>query len=132
MKRQFFIVAILGVVIFINLALMPGNEKTLFERKQKLSEYNFFTGRLADLAPAKGVIPYDINTALFSNYAEKLRFIKLPDGLQANYIAGGVLDLPKGTIIIKNFYYENDFRKPGEGRRILETRLLVNEEKGWT
>ena len=42
------------------------------------------------------------------------------------------MDLPKGTVIIKNFYYENDFRKPGKGRRILETRLLVNEESGWT
>ena len=132
MKRQFFIVATLGVIIFINVALMPGKKDALFERKQKLSEYNFFTGRLADLVPAKGVIPYDINTALFSNYAEKLRFIKLPDGLKADYTSEGVLELPKGTIIIKNFYYENDFRKPGKGRRILETRLLVNEEKGWT
>jgi uncharacterized repeat protein (TIGR03806 family) len=125
------IVSVLGAIIFINLALIPGKKNTLFERKQKLSEYNFFSGKLADLAPAEGVIPYDINMALFSNYAEKLRFIKLPDGQQAGYTSEGVLDLPKGTVIIKNFYYDNDFRKPGKGRRILETRLLVNEESGW-
>jgi uncharacterized repeat protein (TIGR03806 family) len=51
--------------------------------------------------------------------------------MQANYTDDGVLELPKGTVIIKNFFYENDFRKPGQGRRILETRLLVHEEKGW-
>ncbi len=68
---------------------------------------------------------------LFSNYAEKLRFVKLPDGSKANYSTDGLIDLPAGTVIIKNFYYENDFRKPGNGRRILETRLLVNEKNGW-
>lgn len=132
MKRQGGIVTILGAIIVINLSLIPGKQKLLFEKKQKLSEYNFFIGRLADLVPSKGVIPYDINMALFSNYAEKLRFIKLPDGQQADFTSEGVLDLPKGTVIIKNFYYENDFRKPGKGRRILETRLLVNEVDGWT
>jgi hypothetical protein len=33
--------------------------------------------------------------------------------------------------MIKIFYYPNDFRNPGKGRRIMETRLLVNEENGW-
>ncbi|HKO79733.1 MAG TPA: SO2930 family diheme c-type cytochrome [Chitinophagaceae bacterium] len=132
MKRQFLIVVVLVIVVVINLALMPRFTKSSFEKKQKLSEYNFFTGRLGELLPAANVIPYDINSVLFSNYAEKLRFIKLPGGSKANYTAEGVLDLPKGTVIIKNFYYENDFRKPGKGRRILETRLLVNEENGWT
>ena len=132
MKKQLFIIVILSAIIFLNLALMPGFDKPEFERKQRLSEYNFFTGRLADLQPAATVIPYGINSVLFSNYAEKLRFVKLPPGSKANYTTGGPLELPPGTVIIKNFYYENDFRKPGKGRRILETRLLVNEETGWT
>ncbi|MGZ5218565.1 MAG: SO2930 family diheme c-type cytochrome [Chitinophagaceae bacterium] len=131
MKKQFNIIIFLSTIIFINLALMPGLGKGVFERKQKLSEYNFFTGKLSDLQPAVKVIPYDINSVLFSNYAEKLRFIKLPDASRAKYIGDGVVDLPRGTIIIKNFYYEKDFRKPGKGRRILETRLLVHEEDGW-
>lgn len=131
MKRQLFIIASLATIIFINLALLPVSDKPVFDRKQKLSEYNFFTGKLADLQPSVTVIPYDINSALFSNYAEKLRFIKLPEGSKANYKSGEVLDLPQGTVIIKNFYYENDFRQQGKGRRILETRLLVKEEDGW-
>ena len=117
--------------VVINTALIPRFNKPVFEKKEKLSEYNFFTGRLADLRPVASVIPYDINMTLFSNYAEKLRFIKMPDGMQAGYTAEGALEFPVGTVIIKNFYYENDFRKPGQGRRILETRLLVHEEKGW-
>jgi len=132
MKRQVFIIAIVCSIIFLNLASMAGRQKRLFERKQKLSEYNFFTGKLADLLPAEDVVLYDINAVLFSNYAEKLRFIKLPAGTKANYSTDNILELPKQTVIIKNFFYENDFRNPGKGRRILETRLLVNEENGWT
>ncbi len=129
--KKLIIIIILSAIVIINLALKPGMNKPLFERKQKLSDYHFFTGRLADLQPANGVVPYDINSVLFSNYAEKLRFVKLPDGHKANYTKDGALDLPKGTVIIKNFYYDNDFRKPAKGRRILETRLLVHEENGW-
>jgi uncharacterized repeat protein (TIGR03806 family) len=131
MKKIYILLLLTGIVV-INLALMPRLDQPVFERKQKLSEYNFFSGRLADLKPAGNVIPYDINMTLFSNYAEKLRFVKLPDGMQASYTDEEALQLPAGTVIIKIFYYENDFRKPGNGRRIIETRLLVNEEKGWT
>lgn len=131
MKKLYIIILLTGIVI-TNLALIPRlNKISVFERKQKLSEYNFFTGRLADLKPAVNVIPYDINMALFSNYAEKLRFVKLPDGVKAVYTDDGALELPKGTVFIKNFYYENDFRNTGRGKKIIETRLLVNEEKGW-
>ena len=47
---------------------------------QKLSEYGLFAGDPAAQQPAPGVIPYDLNSALFSDYAEKFRFIKLPAG----------------------------------------------------
>src|SRR5688500_4466708 len=77
MKKQLFIIILLTVIVIINLALMPVFDKPVFERKQKLSEYNFFSGKLSDLQPAATVIPYDINSVLFSNYAEKLRFVKL-------------------------------------------------------
>jgi uncharacterized repeat protein (TIGR03806 family) len=100
-------------------------------RKDKLSEYNFFKGRLADLEPSEGVVPYSVNTPLFSNYAEKTRFISVPAGSKAIYNDSSAFDLPKGTVLIKNFFYPDDFRKPEKGKRILETRLLVHEEDGW-
>lgn len=127
MRKQLTLIFILTGIVIINHALMPRlNKPAVFDRKQKLSEYNFFTGRLADLKPVDNVIPYDINMTLFSNYAEKLRFVKLPGGTKATYSDEGALELPEGTVIIKNFYYENDFRNPGKGRNLIETRLLVN------
>ena len=107
------------------------NSKRAFKKKEKLSEYGFFKGKLADLIPAEDVVPYDLNTALFSNYAEKLRFIRIPAGKKIMYNDTGFLAMPAGTVLIKNFYFPKDFRDPAKGRKILETRLLVNEENGW-
>lgn len=97
----------------------------------KLSEYGFFKGKQADLDPVDGVVPYNLNTPLFSDYAHKQRFIKLPAGQKAVYNDKEVFDYPVGTILIKNFYYPNDFRDESKGRRIIETRLLVHKDSGW-
>lgn len=99
--------------------------------KSKLSDYGFFTGDLKNLSPATGVIPYTINAALFTDYAFKKRFIKFPLDSKANYNSEEVLDFPEGTVLIKNFYYPTDFRKPEESVRILETRLLLRESGIW-
>lgn len=106
-------------------------EPPSFEMKEKLSEYHFFAGDLAALKPAHGVYPYNVNTALFSNYAEKSRFFKLPTGGKIGYRDSAVFNFPEGTVLIKNFYFPRDFRKPQKGRIILETRLLVLEDDGW-
>lgn len=99
--------------------------------KPKLSDYEFFTGPLKNLSPAAGVVPYDLNSALFSDYAFKKRFIKLPVGTAATFHPEDVFDFPEGTVLIKNFYYPADFRKPDENLRILETRLLIKEATDW-
>jgi uncharacterized repeat protein (TIGR03806 family) len=101
------------------------------ERKDKLSEYGFFVGKLSDLRPVSSVHLYTLNTPLFSNYAEKIRFVKIPEGSIIKYNATEVFEFPVGTILIKNFYYRNDFRKPEKGRKIIETRLLINQPDGW-
>ncbi|MEO1587601.1 MAG: hypothetical protein AAFS00_09970, partial [Bacteroidota bacterium] len=53
----------------------------------QLSAYGLFAGDMADQIPAEGVIPYKLNTPLFSDYAEKLRFVKLPEGTSVAYNA---------------------------------------------
>jgi uncharacterized repeat protein (TIGR03806 family) len=103
---------------------------------KKLSEYGFFSGALKELKPVKGVIPYDLNTPLFSDYAHKSRFFKLPEGTSVAYREKEVLDFPVGTYIIKNFYYFHDdpdsYRDQGKkGKKIIETRLLLREPDGW-
>lgn len=108
------------------------NRQTLeFAPKTLLSEYGFFTGPLADLQPAAHVFAYDVNAPLFSDYAEKARFIALPPGEKMIYQPETAFDLPVGAIIIKNFYYFHDAGHPEKGRRILETRLLLREAKSW-
>jgi len=131
MKKKSIIFLLVILIAISNLALRSKTVPPLFTPKQKLSEYNFFIGKISDLKPSEGIIPYNLNTPLFSNYAEKLRFIKLPSGTKTTYTDNGSLSFPKGTVMIKNFYYPNDFRHPEKGRRIMETRLLVNEENGW-
>ena len=98
---------------------------------QKLSEFGFFEGNIAELSPAASVIPYDLNSTLFTDYAQKARFIQLPEGMKMEYIGEDLPKFPLGTILIKNFFYNHDERAPEKGRRIIETRLLVKQEKEW-
>jgi uncharacterized repeat protein (TIGR03806 family) len=90
-----------------------------------------FAGELAAQEPAPGVVPYDLNSALFSDYADKLRFIKLPPGTQATYCDDDVFDFPVGTVIAKTFAFPHDARVPAHGRRLIETRILKRDEEGW-
>jgi len=125
------VVLMFTLLMTVGMTLVSFKDPTGVERKDKLSEYGFFEGDLKKLTPVAGVIPYTINTALFSNYAEKLRFIKVPAGAAGVYNDSIAFALPVGTVLIKNFYYPFDFRKPDKGRVILETRLLVHLEQGW-
>ncbi|GIL24465.1 MAG: hypothetical protein BroJett042_29780 [Bacteroidota bacterium] len=99
--------------------------------KAQLSEYGFFQQPIKDLNPVAGVIPYTLNAVLFTDYAYKKRFIKIPEGTTVAYNAHDVFEFPVGTILIKNFYYPADFNNPTENLRLLETRLLINEAEGW-
>lgn len=96
----------------------------------KLSDYNLFQGELSDMNPQDDVIPYDILSHLFTDYAQKLRFIWMPDSVSSSYAGDGeILDFPVGTVIIKHFYYDNV--QPADERRIIETRLLIRTEQEW-
>lgn len=98
---------------------------------ENLSEWGIFEGKMSQLIPTKYFIPYTLNTPLYTDYAEKSRFIRLPQGATVDYKAQGVLDFPKGTLIVKNFYYSEDQRNMGKDKYIVETRLLINEVDGW-
>lgn len=96
-----------------------------------LSEYGFFVGSLQQLNPSENVIPYNLQTPLFSNYAEKARFIRIPEGAAATFNSSEEFALPVGTYLIKNFFYPTDFRNPSGGKRLMETRLMYRDESGW-
>ena len=100
-----------------------------------------------------GVIPYDLNTPLFTDYALKLRTVWLPEGTSASYNDTSELDFPLGTIISKTFHYEKaedwsatsasvvkadrESGLDGHGQLdlddyvLFETRLLVHYDDGW-
>ncbi|MFC3550824.1 SO2930 family diheme c-type cytochrome [Lysobacter cavernae] len=115
----------------------------------KLSDWHVFNVEDGHLRWNDGVEPYALNTALFSDYAHKLRTIWMPPGTKATYQAEAALDFPVGTIISKTFYYPRASggagavlrvaERVGESRdgldlkdvRLIETRLLVRRESGW-
>lgn len=97
-----------------------------------LSQYKFFKGEMKNLEPAYKVIPYDLSSTLFTDYAHKKRFVWMPEGKKATYAADGkVLNFPKGAVLIKNFYYDNVL--PNNTTRIIETRLMIKtaDADGW-
>jgi len=99
------------------------------------------------------VLPYDLNTPLFSDYALKLRTVWMPEGSGARYNATTAFEFPVGTIISKTFYYEkaaawtvsspqvllagrqplldDNGALPLEEYLLIETRLLVRYADGW-
>ena len=95
-----------------------------------LAAYRLFTDA-AGRVPNAGLTPYALNTPLFSDYAEKQRYLYLPPGAKAHYRPTGVLDLPVGATLVKVFAYPADFRRPNERVRLIETRLLIHRRSGW-
>ena len=97
---------------------------------QTLSEYQLFEGNLKNLEPGFGVTPYTLNSSLFTDYAKKKRFIWMPNNTKAAYISDDIpLNFPVGTILIKNFYYDNVL--PNNETRIIETRLMIRKNEDW-
>jgi uncharacterized repeat protein (TIGR03806 family) len=94
---------------------------------EKLSDWHLFVNHKAPLQPNQGVLPYDLNTPLFSDYAAKYRFVWMPPGTSAQYRNDRVFDFPVGAILAKTFAFPAD-----DGReKLIETRLLVHTKGGW-
>ena len=66
-------------------------------RPQRLSEWHVVFRDGARLALNGRVVPYDLNTPLFSDYAHKLRTVWMPPGVSAKYESVQSFDFPVGT-----------------------------------
>lgn len=96
----------------------------------KLSDYHFFEGEMRNLVPSLNVLPYEPASTLFTDYAQKKRFIWMPPGVQATYDTDNkILNFPIGTVLIKHFYYTTI--QPGNTTKIIETRLMIRKNTGW-
>jgi uncharacterized repeat protein (TIGR03806 family) len=85
---------------------------------QRLSDFRFFTGD----RPNARVFAYRLTTPLFSDYADKDRYIFVPAGQKAGFDADGKVVFPVGSAIIKTFRY---------GAQKIETRVLLHRTSGW-
>lgn len=113
----------------------PAAKTTPFPRK--LSETGLFADT-AKLIPEKGLIPYSVNSELWSDGATKERFLAIPGAAQVEYetqtypqpAPGSVAGwrFPNGTVTVKHFFLETE---PGKKRR-LETRIFVVSVLGGT
>lgn len=73
--------------------------------------------------PASGLVPYGVNAQLWSDGADKQRFIALPDGATATVKADGDFDFPNGTVLVKTFAIAG---------KLIETRLFLrHDDGGW-
>lgn len=82
------------------------------------------TGCVEPGAPARmagGLVPYGVNAPLWSDGADKERFLAVPDGQAARLGEEGRLELPPGTVLVKHFDVA--------GRRV-ETRLFMRHPDG--
>jgi len=97
---------------------------------EKLSDYKFFEGEMKNQIPSKDVLPYQPASSLFTDYAEKKRFVWMPKGSKATFDGTGkILVLPTGSALIKTFYYNNVL--PNNTTRNIETRVMIKKENGW-
>ncbi len=71
--------------------------------------------------PAPGLIPYDVNAALWSDGAHKERWLALPDDATIQVAADGHWELPGGSVAMKVFTVAG---------RLVETRLLMRHDDG--
>lgn len=90
-----------------------------------LSEYGFFTD-LAAQQPAARVAAYELNTPLWSDGADKLRFVYVPQGTAMEPDGQGLPRFPVGSAIVKTFAFGE-----GQERRLIETRVLLHRAGGW-
>ena len=91
----------------------------------KLSAFGLFEAN--DPNAPLGNLPYTLNTPLFSDYADKHRFVSIPAGKRARVLVDGTIEFPVGTVMVKSFGWP-DFN----GGRPVETRLLIHRADGWT
>lgn len=114
--------------IMLSISVNPAYQKVGL---LKLSEYGLFRLPLNALEPSVPMLPYDLNTPLFTDYASKLRFIYIPEGAEIFYREKDVLEFPEGTVLIKNFFYNTSQLVGDAPGKILETRLLIKQEGKW-
>ncbi|MGZ3440992.1 MAG: PQQ-dependent sugar dehydrogenase [Polyangia bacterium] len=100
--------------------LAPAGPPTTTNFPATLSATGCFSPDVA-AQPSATLFAYDVNTPLWSDGADKRRWMQLPAGGLIHVNDDGDWDLPIGTVLIKEF---------SVGGKRVETRLLVHHDDG--
>src|SRR5262249_29878406 len=101
----------------------PEAKPSTFPRK--LSESGLFAS-VAGHRPHPALIPYSVNSPLWSDGTHKERFIALPNLERIGFQASGFWKFPEHTVLVKTFSLDTP-----RGRRRIETRFLTLQEGEW-
>jgi uncharacterized repeat protein (TIGR03806 family) len=95
----------------------------------RLSETGCFA-ELESLTPGPDLVPYEVNSALWTDGAFKPRYMVVPSGAQVTIADDGSWRFPEGSVLIKSFGFELIAGDP-RSRRTVETRFMVRHEGRW-
>ncbi|WP_423999082.1 PQQ-dependent sugar dehydrogenase [Maribacter sp. IgM3_T14_3] len=128
---------IMGITTAGNIFVLERSDLNIEEFPQLLSQVGAFSS-LTPLTANETLIPYTVNTPLWSDRAAKERWIVLPnDGEfdsveeQISFESENPWEFPEGTVFIKHFKLALDENNPSETRP-LETRFMIVGEEGST
>jgi glucose/arabinose dehydrogenase len=96
---------------------------------RKLSESGLFA-RVAGHRTLPALIPYSVNSPLWSDGAHKERFLAIPGTGQVDYTEQSAWRFPEGTVLVKTFALDLQAGNPATRRRI-ETRFLTLQQGEW-
>lgn len=96
---------------------------------RKLSNSGLFE-KVAGHAMKAGVIPYSVNSPLWSDGAHKERFLFVPGEEKIDFTRSRGWNFPDLTVLVKSFALE---MQPGDptSRRWIETRFLTKQHGEW-
>jgi uncharacterized repeat protein (TIGR03806 family) len=83
-------------------------------------------GVLVGDEPTAGVRPYEVNAPLWSDGADKERFLRVPEGQRIGFSERGRWAFPEGTVVAKTF-----FLTVAGTKRLLETRIIRKKAELW-
>lgn len=95
----------------------------------QLSATQCFTD-VAEGTPAADLIPFGVNSPLWTDGAAKARYLVLPPFEVVTRLPDGTLEFPVGTVLVKEFAMLLDDRRASSFRR-LETRFVVRGQADW-
>ncbi|HUR46811.1 MAG TPA: PQQ-dependent sugar dehydrogenase [Candidatus Saccharimonadales bacterium] len=110
--------------------LEPASGETPTNRfPSRLSETGLFLS-VKENRPNPALVPYSVNSPLWSDGADKERFIAIPENTKIDFTFNRGWNFPEGAVLVKTFALNVGVGASAK-RRNVETRLLTRQQKEW-